>query len=79
VRGLFLGRGFPAWRGEAKRPLATAWIPDHSTASASDYELRRGRKAIFGEKVGIAEYIDIRAAVTLLDALRLRAVGAEPR
>jgi hypothetical protein len=66
-----------AW-GRVRRALATAWIPDHSTASASDYELRHGQKAIFGEKARIAEYIDIRA-VTLLDALRLRAVRAEPR
>jgi hypothetical protein len=76
VWGLALPR--LAW-GRVRRALATAWIPDHSTASASDYELRHGRKAIFKEKVAIAEYIDIRAAVTLLDALRLRAVRAEPR
>jgi hypothetical protein len=65
--------------GRVKRALTGAWTIFVPETSDRDYELRRGRRAIVGQKVEIGDYVYISAAVTLLDALLVRAVRAEPR
>lgn len=60
-----------------KRALRGTWtiFPD----SGSDYELRRGRRAIHGARDDIGESILVTPLVDRLDELRVRAIRAVPR
>jgi hypothetical protein len=71
------------WSHPAKAALATAWrhlLPDllggATRANRAGMELRRGGRVILGAEAGDEE---LAAVVGPLDAMRVRAVRAEPR